>query len=103
MNVTYAGNPASIIVLKNQENYLADKNLCVHMPRELDCEKNTIFDETGKRLRCSMHGIVYDTNTGESLSTMCNGDKLTAIRLIEDEGNLWIKDKKVRMTDDNKK
>lgn len=66
------------------------------MPRELDCENDMIFDETGQYLRCSMHGIVYDPLTGESLSTLCNGQRLTSVRVMEDETGIWIKDRRLR-------
>jgi nitrite reductase/ring-hydroxylating ferredoxin subunit len=66
------------------------------MPRELDCQKDMVFDESGKFLRYSMHGIVYDPVTGESLSTMCNGEKLTPVRIQEDDAGIWIKDKRVK-------
>ena len=67
------------------------------MPRELDCERDMIFDETGQYLRCSMHGIVYEPRTGESVSTMCNGERLTSVRVIEDEEGIWFNDKRVKI------
>lgn len=96
MEVTYSGKPSSVLVFRFNGQCLAYRNLCVHMPRELDCEKNTIFDMTGQKLRCSMHGIVYDPVTGESLSTMCNGERLTSVRTQEDEQGVWIRDKRVK-------
>ena len=69
---------------------LAYRNLCVHMPRTLDCEQNTIFDASGRYLRCSMHGIVYDPMNGESKSDICRGQRLTAIDVVEDGDGVWI-------------
>mgnify|MGYP000004674010 CR=1 FL=1 len=66
------------------------------MPRRLDCEKDMIFDAARENLRCSMHGIIYDPITGESLSTMCTGEKLTPVRMQEDEEGVWIIDKRVK-------
>ena len=70
-------------------------NQCVHMPRTLNCQRDTIFDEKRELLRCSMHGIVYQPETGESISTMCNGERLQALRLNEVDGNIYINDKRV--------
>jgi len=39
VEVMYAGEPSSVIVFRYQGNCLAYHNLCVHMPRRLDCEK----------------------------------------------------------------
>ena len=96
IEVVYANEPSSVIVFRYKGDCLAYRNLCVHMPRRLDCEKDMIFDDTGRNLRCSMHGIVYDPATGESLSTICNGEKLTPVKLQEDEEGVWIVDKRVK-------
>ena len=96
IDATYAGDPTSLLVFRYKGICRAYRNLCVHMPRELDCENDMIFDETGQLLRCSMHGIVYDPLTGESLSTLCSGQRLTPVRVMEDETGIWIKDRRVR-------
>ena len=96
IDALYAGEPASVLVFRYRGDCLAYRNLCVHMPRALDCERDMIFDDTGQYLRCSMHGIVYDPITGESVSTMCNGQRLTPVKVLEDEAGIWINDKRVK-------
>lgn len=96
IDVLYAGQASSVLVFRYQGQCLAYRNLCVHMPRTLDCEKDMIFDEAGQNLRCSMHGIIYNPFSGESLSTMCNGEKLTPVTVQEDEEGIWIRDKRVK-------
>ena len=96
LNVFYKDLPKSIIILNYKGTYLAYLNQCVHMIRPLDYEQNHIFDQTGHYLRCAFHGIVYDPYTGESVSTMCNGEKLTSIRLYQDGRELWLNDKRVK-------
>ena len=95
-DVEYAGEPISVVVFRYKSKCLAYRNLCVHMPRELDCERNTVFDANGKYLRCSMHGIVYDPMTGVSVSSICNGERLTPIGIMEDEQGVWITDRRVK-------
>ncbi len=95
VEVLYAGIETSVLICRLQGNIRAYLNQCVHMPRALDSEKNSVIDASGKYLRCSMHGIVYDPNTGESLSTLCTGERLKSIRLVVDEQGVWIKDKRV--------
>ena len=96
IEVLYGGEPSSVLVFRFHGECLAYRNLCVHMPRRLDCEKDMIFDDSGQLLRCSMHGIVYDPASGESLSEICMGDKLTPVRLQEDDAGIWIWDKRVK-------
>lgn len=96
LEVLYINEPSSIVVFRFKGKCFAYRNLCVHMPRRLDCQKDMIFDDTGKNLRCSMHGIVYDPITGESVSTICNGEKLTSVKVQEDEEDVWVFDKRVK-------
>ncbi len=96
IEVMYANEPTSVIVFRYKGNCLAYRNLCVHMPRRLDCEKDMIFDDTGQNLRCSMHGIIYDPVTGESKSTICASKKLTPVKVQENEEGFWIFDKRTR-------
>jgi nitrite reductase/ring-hydroxylating ferredoxin subunit len=96
LDVLYAGDLISAVVFRYKGQCLAYRNLCVHMPRQLDCEKDMIFDATGQYLRCSMHGIVYDPVTGASVSSICHGEKLTPIGIIEDQDGVWIKDRRVK-------
>lgn len=94
--VEYAGEIVPVVVFRYKGHCKAYRNLCVHMPRQLDCELPTIFDSTGKYLRCSMHGIVYDPLSGLSVGTMCNGEMLTPIGIIEDQQGIWIQDIRVK-------
>ena len=94
--LTYDGEAVSVVVFRYRGRCLAYKNLCVHMPRALDCEQDMIFDASGRYLRCSMHGIVYDPISGESRSDICRGQRLTAIEVIEDDDTVWIEDRHVR-------
>ena len=72
------------------------------MPLRLDCESPVIFDLGKNKLKCSMHGIIYDPETGESLSpTMCTGEKLTPIEVEEDGAGIWLADKDVELTPTN--
>lgn len=47
-NIHYAGEQIAVVVFRFKDQCRAYRNLCVHMPRELDCEKDMIFDETGE-------------------------------------------------------
>lgn len=48
-------------------------------------------------LRCSMHGVVYSPETGESLSEICRGKKLTSIRTTEIDKRIYINDRRVKV------
>jgi len=92
----FKGEPHTAILLRHKGQVYAYLNQCVHMVRRLDCMHDAIFDEGRERLRCSMHGIVYDPTTGESLSVLCSGEKLEALRSTELDGQVYITDKRVK-------
>ena len=96
IDLLFSGEPHSGIVFRFNGKLFAYLNRCVHMPRQLNCERDTVFDHDRQLLRCSMHGIVYQPETGRSLSTMCQGDQLQALRLTEFEGTIYLTDKRVR-------
>jgi nitrite reductase/ring-hydroxylating ferredoxin subunit len=87
--------PHSAIVLRYAGQVYAYLNQCVHMVRRLDCVHDAVFDEQQQHLRCSMHGIVFDPASGESLSVLCAGERLEALRAAEIDGQVYIVDKRV--------
>jgi len=95
-DVLYGGEIAPCLLIRFKGRVYAYRNQCVHMVRRLDGEQRRIFDEAGELLRCSMHGIVYQPETGTSLSTMCEGEKLTGIRVAENNGRIYLADKRVK-------
>ncbi|WP_296699896.1 Rieske (2Fe-2S) protein [Thiocapsa sp. UBA6158] len=82
--------PQSVIVLRHGGRVYADLNQCVHMVRRLDCMHDAVFDAAHEHLRCSMHGIVYDPTTGESLSVLCSGERLKPLRSMEIDGQIYL-------------
>jgi nitrite reductase/ring-hydroxylating ferredoxin subunit len=93
--VRYRGQAHSAILFRLQGRVQAYLDQCVHMPRRLNCERDTIFSEDGDFLRCSMHGIVYDPQSGASISTLCNGERLQRIRIALIEGTICLDDKRI--------
>ena len=96
VDVLFKGAADSVFVLRYRGEVRAYRNYCVHMPRTLDCESSHVFDHENGHIRCSMHGIVYSPETGESISDICRGKRLTAVRVIENEQRIYIKDRRVK-------
>ncbi len=92
VRMTYEGRDEECLIIRHEGQPYAYINRCVHMPRALDCEQKTVFDPSGKYLRCSMHGIVYTPQTGTSLSTMCEGEQLRAVEVYEEHGEVGLAD-----------
>ena len=97
LKMLFEGREDECLLLRFDGKVYAYINRCVHMPRRLDCEQKTVFDHTGRFLRCSMHGIVYTPQTGTSLSTLCEGQRLRAVEVYEESGEVGIADFRVAM------
>ena len=96
-SIQYRGGRRDAILVRFKGVVYGYLNQCVHMPRALDCEHDDIFDETGQYLQCSMHTICYDPVSGESLSEICAGKKLTAINVREEGGWVYLVDKRAAL------
>lgn len=94
----YRSKPASMVVLRLNGLIYGFLNRCVHMPFRLDCEHVSVIDPSANRIKCSMHGLVFDPLTGVCQSpAMCTGEKLTAIALCEESQIIWLEDKDVTL------
>jgi nitrite reductase/ring-hydroxylating ferredoxin subunit len=96
VDLLYKKELKNAIVFRFKNNLFAYLNQCVHMPKALNCQSKTIFDQEQNLLRCSMHGIVYDPETGQSLSTMCHDKKLVPLRVALVNEKIFIDDKRVK-------
>jgi nitrite reductase/ring-hydroxylating ferredoxin subunit len=95
--IQYWGKRRNAILVRFKGVVYGYLNQCVHMPRALDCEHGDIFDETGRYLQCSMHSICYDPVTGEALSEIIAGKKLTALNVREEGDWVYLVDKRAVM------
>jgi len=100
IEVKYDDAVQAVVLFRYQGRVFAYLNRCVHMGRPLDAESTSIFDDNGEHLRCSVHGVVYDPASGECGSTLCGGQKLRPVRLIEEDGSIYITDKRTRAIDE---
>ena len=92
--ILYRGRPEEAILVRFRGTAYGYLNTCVHMPKALDCEHCHVFDETGRYIRCSMHGITYQPETGLCQSEICAGKSLTSVRIAERDGVLYLTDKR---------
>ena len=95
LKMRFEGREEECLLVRFHGKCYAYVNRCVHMPRPLDCEKDLVFDHAGRYLRCSMHGIVYEPETGASVSALCEGQQLRAVSLYEENGEIGIDDYRV--------
>ena len=92
-DIILKNNPTSAIVFYLNGEPYSYVNHCMHMQRPLNCQEDTIFDESKQFLRCSMHGFLFDPKTGECQSPVCFGQKLQSLRVKERDDKLYFVEK----------
>jgi len=97
--ITFKTQPCSAIIFLFNGKPYSYINHCMHMHRPLDCEQDAVFDESGKYLRCSMHGFIFDPETGICQSPVCYGQRLQSLRLQEVDGILYFAEKHLSVND----
>ncbi len=66
-------------------------NRCAHVPVELDWQPGKFFDEAGLYLICATHGATYEPDTGRCIAGPCAGQRLVALNVFEQDGNVWLR------------
>jgi nitrite reductase/ring-hydroxylating ferredoxin subunit len=98
-HIRYKKQPVSAILFAFEARAYAYVNNCMHMQRPLNGYDDAIFDDTGKYLRCSMHGFIFDPKMGACQSPVCFGQRLQALRLEEVDGIFYFAEKHLTLID----
>ncbi|MEQ1530118.1 MAG: Rieske 2Fe-2S domain-containing protein [Methylococcales bacterium] len=88
---------ANVLVFRFAGQVFAYVNHCMHMHKALTCQEYAIFDEQRRWLRCSMHGFIFEPQTGVCVSPVCEGQKLQSIRVAEEHGMIVFKEKHLQV------
>ena len=70
--------------------FYAYKNLCMHLPVTLDLNDNQFFTHDKRALQCSMHGAIFEIDSGECTHGPCQGAYLQKLELKEEESRVVI-------------
>jgi len=88
---------ANVLVFRYRGRLYAYVNHCMHMHRPLNCQEDAVFDAERRWLRCSMHGFIFEPDTGICRSPVCEGQALQAIKVAEEEGLIVFKEKQLQV------
>jgi nitrite reductase/ring-hydroxylating ferredoxin subunit len=84
--------PWRLMIARKGGSFYAFENVCPHAGSRLDTVPGEFMDEEGNFIRCGKHGAMFDLDTGKCFIGPCQGEALTPIRLILDDGDLCILD-----------
>lgn len=97
--IIFKKQPISALVFWLDGQVYSYVNHCMHMHRPLNCEQDAIFDETGRYLRCSMHGFIFEPTTGECQSPVCLGQRLQSLRVQVLDDVVYFAEKHLQLRD----
>jgi nitrite reductase/ring-hydroxylating ferredoxin subunit len=82
--------PWPILISRKGRNYYGFENACPHQGKRLDERSGELMDEAGNFVVCSHHGAQFDLDTGHCFSGPCQGQALTPIRVVVDDGDVCL-------------
>lgn len=82
--------PWPIIVTRKGKNFYGFENVCPHQGARLDTQPGQFLDEDGNFITCGRHQAQFDIDTGHCFIGPCQGQKLTPIKLVVDDGDVCL-------------
>jgi nitrite reductase/ring-hydroxylating ferredoxin subunit len=82
--------PWPILVTRKGRNFYGFENNCPHQGGRLDTSPGQFMDEDGNFLECGRHHAQFDIDTGHCFIGPCQGQRLTPIKLVVDEGDVCL-------------
>jgi nitrite reductase/ring-hydroxylating ferredoxin subunit len=88
-DVQHFRQPARAFALRFEGQVVAYLNRCLHVPTEMDWQEGEFLDMNREFIMCSIHGAVYEPQTGRCAGGPCGRGKLTALRVQELDGQVY--------------
>jgi nitrite reductase/ring-hydroxylating ferredoxin subunit len=90
--VADAGTMLPAFVVRYEGGVHGYLNRCAHVPVELDWQPGKFFDGAARYLICATHGATYEPDTGRCIAGPCAGQRLVALDVFEQDGNVWLRE-----------
>ncbi len=82
--------PWPILITRKGNNFFGFENVCPHQGLRLDTVPGEFMDEDGNFITCGNHQSQFDLDTGHCFIGPCQGQALTPIKLIVDDGDVCL-------------
>jgi nitrite reductase/ring-hydroxylating ferredoxin subunit len=90
LEATLADAPCFLILTRFEGQPRAWLNICPHAGRPLNWAPNRFLSDPTGNLVCAAHGAVFEPDQGKCIAGPCLNDTLTAIKLIEQDGEIYL-------------
>ncbi len=82
-----------VFIVKKDAQVFAYENKCPHAGINLEWQDNQFLDTEEQRIQCSVHGALFEIQSGQCVSGPCNGESLTSLKTeIDSAGNIILLD-----------
>ncbi len=88
-DVLHFREPARAFALRFDGEVVAYLNRCLHVPTEMDWQHGEFLDGDREFIICSIHGATYEPRGGRCVGGPCGRGKLTALKVIERDGQVY--------------
>jgi len=82
----------ALVLLGSDGEPRAYLNECRHLPIPIDLGSRRFLTQNGQHLLCGTHGALYRLDDGVCVTGPCLSLALDALKLVEEEGILYIDD-----------
>jgi nitrite reductase/ring-hydroxylating ferredoxin subunit len=82
--------PLDLFIVCSKGEFRAWRNSCPHRGTPLDWNPDEFLDDECEHIVCATHGAFFDIENGRCLSGPCNGQGLTPLRLVAENGSLFL-------------
>jgi nitrite reductase/ring-hydroxylating ferredoxin subunit len=82
--------PWPILITRKGRNFYGFENVCPHQGGRLDTQPGQFMDEDGNFIECGRHQARFDIDTGHCFIGPCQGQRLTPISLVIDDGDVCV-------------
>ncbi|WP_096085438.1 Rieske (2Fe-2S) protein [Agaribacterium haliotis] len=80
----------ALFIVREGERWFAYRNRCPHQGIKLDWDNEQFLDYDGELIQCATHGALFRLDTGHCVAGPCAGSKLEALKLLEQQGQLFV-------------
>ena len=83
------GASTGLVIVRQGDQIYAYENACPHIGTPLDWTPNRFLSTDGLHLICATHGAEFTINTGHCVSGPCQGDRLTPVNVVIQNGIIY--------------
>ncbi|HSV52358.1 MAG TPA: Rieske (2Fe-2S) protein [Burkholderiaceae bacterium] len=88
------GNDDQVFAVRQGGEVFVWRNDCPHNHRPLEYRQDQFLSADGKHIVCYAHSAHFDIRSGHCFAGPCEGDALTAVPSLVDDGIVWIEELK---------